>query len=109
MDYQGIAKECIQDGLQIPEMVLEGNPTNTEIVTYTRLSRHINKARTDSYNKTKQVAEGTDPSSIPIKCYAPCHEQVGTDSVFSDFKDEGSIKEYRLSGMCQKCQDRIFG
>ena len=37
MDYQGIAKECIQDGLQIPEMVLEGNPTNTEIVTHTRL------------------------------------------------------------------------
>ena len=109
MDYQGIARVCIKDGLQIPDMVLNRNPTNTEIVTYTRLSRHIGKARTDSYNKTKQVAEGTDPSSIPIKCYAPCHEVVGTDSVFSEFKDELSIKEYMLSGMCQKCQDKIFG
>ena len=109
MDYQSIAKECIQDGLHIPDMVVNGNPSDREKENYQNLFDHIRRARIDSFVKATRVAEGTDPSSIPIKCYAPCHEQVGTDSVFSDFKDEGSIKEYRLSGMCQKCQDHIFG
>lgn len=27
----------------------------------------------------------------------------------SAFKDELSRKEYTISGMCQKCQDEIFG
>lgn len=26
-----------------------------------------------------------------------------------EFKDELSKKEYSISGMCQKCQDEIFG
>lgn len=26
-----------------------------------------------------------------------------------DFKDPLSIREYQISGMCQKCQDKIFG
>jgi len=26
-----------------------------------------------------------------------------------DFRDEISIKEYGISGMCQECQDRVFG
>lgn len=26
-----------------------------------------------------------------------------------DFKDELSVKEYTISGMCQKCQDELFG
>lgn len=26
----------------------------------------------------------------------------------TSFKDELSLKEYRISGMCQKCQDEIF-
>ena len=25
------------------------------------------------------------------------------------FRDEGSIAEYKISGMCQHCQDRTFG
>ena len=25
------------------------------------------------------------------------------------FRDEGSAKEYRISGMCQACQDAVFG
>tara|TARA_R110000824_G_scaffold43106_4_gene126496 strand:- start:119 stop:352 length:234 start_codon:yes stop_codon:yes gene_type:complete len=25
------------------------------------------------------------------------------------FRDDGSVKEYRISGMCQKCQDNFFG
>jgi len=27
----------------------------------------------------------------------------------TDFKDDLSRKEYTISGMCQDCQDRIFG
>lgn len=34
-----------------------------------------------------------------------CSEEVDLDS----FKDELSLKEYHISGMCQPCQDRIFG
>ena len=26
-----------------------------------------------------------------------------------DFKDEMSIKEYGISGMCQECQDSVYG
>ncbi len=25
------------------------------------------------------------------------------------FRDSLSVKEYRISGMCQTCQDRVFG
>ena len=25
------------------------------------------------------------------------------------FKDELSFKEYRISGLCQECQDKVFG
>ena len=27
----------------------------------------------------------------------------------SDFKDRLSVKEFGISGMCQKCQDKTFG
>ena len=33
-----------------------------------------------------------------------CSEEVELDS----FKDELSLKEYHISGMCQSCQDRMF-
>ncbi|MHA1287201.1 MAG: hypothetical protein ACTSPB_07320 [Candidatus Thorarchaeota archaeon] len=26
-----------------------------------------------------------------------------------EFKDEASFREYGISGMCQKCQDKTFG
>tara|TARA_R110002051_G_scaffold1143_2_gene5784 strand:- start:168 stop:422 length:255 start_codon:yes stop_codon:yes gene_type:complete len=33
-----------------------------------------------------------------------------TDSITEDsFRDDLSIKEYKISGMCQKCQDDFFG
>jgi|13_taG_2_1085334.scaffolds.fasta_scaffold01965_11 hypothetical protein len=31
------------------------------------------------------------------------------DGVAKSFKDEVSEKEYQISGMCQSCQDEIFG
>lgn len=36
------------------------------------------------------------------KC-ATCNGEVG------EFSDELSKKEYSISGMCQKCQDGVFG
>lgn len=27
----------------------------------------------------------------------------------ADFRDTLSVKEFRISGMCQECQDSIFG
>lgn len=31
----------------------------------------------------------------------------GADAI--EFRDELSMREYSISGMCQKCQDKIFG
>ena len=31
------------------------------------------------------------------------------DILDMDFRDEISIKEYGISGMCQECQDSVFG
>lgn len=39
----------------------------------------------------------------PIGCGA---QLTGTAA---DFRDDLSIKEYSISGLCQKCQDRVFG
>lgn len=30
------------------------------------------------------------------------------DINMNDFKDKLSLKEFKISGMCQKCQDKIF-
>ena len=38
------------------------------------------------------------------KC-ATCGKPICTD----DFKDELSRREFTISGMCQKCQDEVFG
>lgn len=34
-----------------------------------------------------------------------CNKEVSED----EFRDELSLKEYRISGLCQKCQDEVFG
>ena len=33
----------------------------------------------------------------------------GKPIIMKDFKDQLSIKEYKISGLCQKCQDDIYG
>ena len=33
----------------------------------------------------------------------------GEEIKMEDFKDQLSIKEYGISGLCQKCQDDTFG
>ena len=43
--------------------------------------------------------------AIPSKTCATCGQDVTLDS----FKDELSLKEFHISGMCQTCQDSVFG
>jgi hypothetical protein len=33
-----------------------------------------------------------------------CKDKISLD----EFKDELSVKEYHISGMCQECQDKVF-
>lgn len=33
----------------------------------------------------------------------------GADIGIGHFKSELSVREFRISGMCQKCQDEVFG
>jgi len=42
--------------------------------------------------------------SIESKKCVMCPEEVDLDS----FKDELSLKEFHISGMCQTCQDKFF-
>ena len=42
--------------------------------------------------------------SIESKKCVMCPEEVDLDS----FKDEISLKEFHISGMCQTCQDKFF-
>jgi hypothetical protein len=35
-----------------------------------------------------------------------CGEKINPDK---DFRDDISRKEYDISGLCQKCQDKVFG
>lgn len=34
---------------------------------------------------------------------------IGCGGEAKSFRDETSRREYRISGLCQKCQDEIFG
>ena len=45
-----------------------------------------------------------DSTGMPVCVFCGKSIDVG-----KDFKDELSIKEFRISGMCQKCRDETFG
>lgn len=40
------------------------------------------------------------------KCVPP---PIGCGWVITGFRDDLSAKEYAISGLCQECQDKIFG
>ena len=48
----------------------------------------------------KNEVKLVENDKCPI-CKMPIHS-------VDDFTDELSVAEYRISGMCQKCQDSIF-
>lgn len=42
--------------------------------------------------------------------YCPqCKKDMAEVDMAKDFKDAVSVKEFGLSGLCQKCQDDFFG
>ena len=52
---------------------------------------------------TRPVTGMSNRETIKKKICPTCAKPVG------EFRDELSVKEYRISGMCQECQDSVFG
>jgi ribosomal protein S18 len=48
---------------------------------------------------------GKEVEKVENKICPFCGEVI----VESEFKDTLSLKEYKISGLCQICQDRLFG
>jgi hypothetical protein len=38
-----------------------------------------------------------------------CCPFCGTNIILEEFRDEISRSEFKISGLCQKCQDKAFG
>jgi len=62
--------------------------------------------------KSKRMEEFLDNISDRTKninldvCVPP---PIGCGGPATGFRDESSRREYRISGLCQKCQDELFG
>ena len=66
----------------------------------TKKSSEIENFLNNITNRTEAIEENFCVNP-PIGC--------GKKIVINEFRDEISLKEYRISGMCQKCQDNFFG
>lgn len=44
-----------------------------------------------------------------IEANTCCPPPIGCGKPATTFRDDISVKEYRISGLCQRCQDAIFG
>lgn len=53
----------------------------------------------------KTAGFGKEVKLVEDKKCPICTEPINE----SDFKDPLSVKEFKISGMCQKCQDSVFG
>lgn len=62
------------------------------------LTKFKDKLAKDSFGRT--LSESKE-KNICVMCGASCEHD--------DFKDDLSRKEYSISGICQKCQDDLFG
>jgi len=56
-------------------------------------------------NTAKKVFGKSLTEAMEEKVCVFCHEPIN----MNDFKDMLSVKEYSISGICQKCQDKVFG
>lgn len=50
-----------------------------------------------------------DSRVLAIKTDRCINPPIGCGKPATEFRDELSRKEYRISGLCQACQDSIFG
>jgi hypothetical protein len=66
----------------------------------TRKSEGIENFLEENFGRTTAIRENLCVPP-PIGCGKPVSME--------DFRDEVSRKEYRISGLCQACQDQFFG
>lgn len=91
-------------GGDIPERFSHLFPNNAEFLPATRVGD-----KKMALKMAKPVQRWTGYQSPPSKqeieqgMCPTCHKQIGT------FTDRRSEKEYEISGMCQSCQDSVFG
>ena len=57
----------------------------------------------------EEFLEKTFGRTTAIKGDKCVRTPIGCGGPATEFKDELSRREYGISGLCQKCQDRIFG
>lgn len=53
----------------------------------------------------KSVGFGKEVEAVEQGLCPFCKKKVSS----GDFQDELSKKEFKISGLCQKCQDKMFG
>ncbi len=56
-----------------------------------------------------KLLEGFSGRTTAIEADRCVDEPIGCGKAARDFKDDLSKKEYTLSGLCQTCQDSLFG
>ena len=63
-----------------------------------KITKVLDNITKDTFGKSKTDAE---EEKVCVFCHKPIN--------FKDFRNEISRKEYAISGICQKCQDDVFG
>ncbi|KKM85783.1 hypothetical protein LCGC14_1285660 [marine sediment metagenome] len=57
----------------------------------------------------ESLLEGFSGRTSAIEANRCVDEPIGCGKPVMDFKDDPSEDEYRTSGLCQICQDEVFG
>ena len=57
----------------------------------------------------ESLLEGFSGRTSAIEANRCVDEPIGCGKTVMDFKDDPSEDEYRMSGLCQICQDEVFG
>lgn len=60
----------------------------------------MSKMEGDIMSKMKELFELKENGKCPF---------CGKDMENAEFRDENALKEFKISGLCQKCQDEFFG
>jgi hypothetical protein len=57
----------------------------------------------------ERLLEGFSGRTTAIEADRCVDEPIGCGKPVEDFRDDASADEYRLSGLCQICQNDLFG
>lgn len=58
------------------------------------------------FDSVEELLEEMDRERRKVISKCP---MCGRDIAMKDFRNVLSIREYKISGLCQKCQDDVFG